>query len=398
MNRVRTVISAVAAAGLVTAAAPTGAGAVPAPGLTLGPLTKAGCAAASGHRARCFAEYRAVHYPAGTRATTATPPPGLSPAEIAAAYALSGGGGAGRTVAIVDAYDDPNAESDLATYRANYGLPPCTTANGCFHKVNQDGAASPYPDPDTQWSLEISLDLDAVSAACPLCSIILVEGDQPDAASLGIAEDTAVRLGATAVSNSYGTTEFTGMDAYTAHYVHPGTSIVASSGDAGFGPVAMPAVLGNVIAVGGTTLTEAPTTTRGWTEHAWAGASSGCSAYIAKPAWQKDKHCSMRTVADVSAVADPNTGLAVYDTFGLGEDSGWLVGGGTSLSSPLVAAMIARSGHEIDGAGYLYARASALFDPVGGSNGYCGNDYLCTGKKGYDAPTGVGSPNGFGAL
>jgi subtilase family serine protease len=188
------------------------------------------------------------------------------------------------------------------------------------------------------------------------------------------------------------------MDAYAAHYVHPGTSIVASSGDYGFGPASFPAVLGNVISVGGTTLTKAPTTTRGWTEQAWAGASSACSAYIAKPAWQKDKHCSMRTVADVSAVADPNTGLAIYDTFGLGDNNGWLVVGGTSLSSPLIAAMITRSGHEIDDAGYIYAHTSALYDPVGGSNGYCDNDYLCTGKKGYDAPTGAGSPHGLGAL
>jgi subtilase family serine protease len=246
--------------------------------------------------------------------------------------------------------------------------------------------------------VEISLDLDAVSAACPQCSITLVEADQPDPASLGAAEDTAVRLGATAISNSYGTTEFTGMDLYAAHYTHPGTSIVASSGDAGFAPAAFPAVLGNVISVGGTTLTKATTTARGWTEQAWAGASSGCSAYIAKPAWQKDKHCSMRTVADVSAVADPNTGLAVHDTFGLGDNGGWLVGGGTSLSSPLIAAVITRSGHQIDDAGYIYTHAAELYDPTGGSNGFCGNDYLCTGKKGYDAPTGAGSPNGSGAF
>ena len=397
MNRVHTILTAAAAGGLVAILAPSLAGAAPAAGPTLGPVTKAGCAAASGHEARCFAEYRAVHYPAGAR-TAAALPPGLSPADIASAYALPAAGGAGRTVAVVDAFDDPNAESDLATYRATYGLPPCTTTNGCFHKVNQDGAAGPYPHPDPQWSVEISLDLDAVSAACPLCSITLVEADHPDQAGLGSAEDTAARLGATAVSNSYGTTEFTGMDPYAAHYMHPGTSIVASSGDAGFGPTAFPAVLGNVISVGGTTLTRATTTTRGWTEQAWAGASSGCSAYIAKPAWQRDKHCSMRTVADVSAVADPHTGLAIYDTFGLGDNGGWLVAGGTSLSSPLVAAVITRSGRQIDGAGYIYAHAAELYDPVGGSNGFCGNDYLCTGQSGYDAPTGTGSPNGLGAF
>jgi len=170
MNRLRITLSAVAAASLVGLIAPNPASAAP----TLGSLTKAGCATASGPDVRCFAEYRAAH---GMRAATATvTPPGLSPADIASAYALSGDGGAGRTVAIVDAYDDPNAESDLATYRATYGLPPCTTANGCFHKLNQAGAAGPYPDPDPGWSVEISLDLDAVSAACPRCSIALVEG------------------------------------------------------------------------------------------------------------------------------------------------------------------------------------------------------------------------------
>jgi subtilase family serine protease len=388
----RSTVAAVAAAGLAGLVAPS-AGAAPGP--TLGPLTKAGCATAPESAVRCFAEYRAVHQPARVR-PAAAPPRGLSPADIASAYALSEGGGAGRTVAVVDAMDDPNAESDLAVYREAYGLPPCTTANGCFHKLNQAGDAGPYPEPDPGWGVEISLDLDAVSAACPLCSIVLVEGDQPDPASLAAAEDTAVRFGATAVSNSYGLTEFTGMDAYATHYVHPGTSIVASSGDDGFQPASFPAVLSNVVSVGGTTLTKAATT-RGWTEQAWAGAGSGCSAYIPKPAWQKDKHCSMRTVADVSAVADPNTGLAVYDTFGLGPDNGWILVGGTSLSSPLIAAMITRSGHEIDGAGYIYAHSSALYDVVGGSNGYCG-DYLCTGKKGYDGPTGMGSPHGLGAL
>jgi subtilase family serine protease len=369
MNRTRMILTAVATVSLVSLIAPNTGSAAP----TLGPLTKAGCTTASRHDVRCFAEYRAVRYPAGMHAAPATPP-GLSPANIASAYALSGDGGAGHTVAIVDAYDDPNAEADLASYRATYGLSPCTTANGCFRKLNQRGEAGPYPDPDPQWAVETSLDLDAVSAACPQCSIALVEADSGDLDSLGSAEDTAAALGAIAISNSYGATEFTGMDSHAAHYLHPGTSIVASSGDSGFGPASFPAVLGNVISVGGTTLTKASTTTRGWTEQAWGGAGSACSAYIAKPTWQKDRHCSKRTVADISAVADPNTGLAVYDTFGLGDDNGWLVVGGTSLSSPILAAMITRSGREIGNASYIYARTSALYDPVGGSNGYCGND------------------------
>ncbi len=152
-----------------------------------------------------------------------------------------------------------------------------------------------------------------------------------------------------------------------------------------------------MIAVGGTTLRHSGTS---WRQRAWSGAGSGCSAYFAKPAWQTDRHCSMRTTSDVSAVADPETGLAVYDTFGLGPDNGWIVVGGTSLSAPLVSGMIGLAGNaaQLGSARYIYEHRSALDDVVGGSNGFCGNDYLCTAKAGYDAPTGLGTPRGTGAL
>jgi len=339
----------------------------------------------------CLARFRV------TTAPTDAPQPGITPADIASAYGLSGAPAPDTTVAIVDAYDDPNAEADLATYRSSYGLPECTTANGCFGKVNQRGAVSPLPDPDPNWSVEISLDLDAVSAACPSCSILLVEADSESMPDLGGAVDTAVRLGARIVSNSYGMPEYASMGADAQHWNHPGTSMVVASGDSGFTTASFPAVLGTSIAVGGTTLTRAAGTSRGWTEQAWSGAGSGCSAYIDKPAWQKDKHCHERTVADVSAVADPDTGLVVYDTFESPSPSGYLVAGGTSLSAPLIAGMIGRSGHVLDDASSLYARGAALNDVVGGSNGYCG-DYLCTGKRGYDGPTGMGTPHGLSAL
>ena len=372
-------VAAAVAAGAAPASAGTAASARPV-------FAKPTCATAT-TQVRCFAEYRATAAPAG-----------LSPADIASAYELGGDAGAGHAVAVVDAYDNPNAEADLATYRATYGLPACTTANGCFQKLNQRGEAGPYPTADPGWGMEISLDLDAVSAACPACSIRLVEADQPDLASLAAAEDTAAALGVDAVSNSFGATESTAMSAYARDFDHPGTSIVASSGDAGFGPASFPAVLSSVIAVGGTALTQAPSTTRGWTERAWSGASSGCSAYIAKPAWQHDTHCSMRTVADVSAVADPATGFAVYDTYGLGGQAGWLVAGGTSLSAPLISGMIARSGHVLADASTLYTPGAALNDVLAGTNGYCGDDYLCTAGPGYDGPTGMGTPNGLAAL
>ena len=352
---------------------------------SFGPLTAPSCATAHPGAMHCLARYR----------TTDGVPSGLSPTDIADAYHLDGAPAPATVVAIVDAYDDPNAEADLAVYRQTYGLPPCTTANGCFAKVNQQGATTPLPDPDPGWATEISLDVDAVSAACPSCHILLVEADTADTGSLGASVDTAVRLGAAVVSNSYGTGEYPQMDADQAHWQHPGTSIVASSGDGGFTTASFPAVLSSTIAVGGTTLTKAPQTARGWTEAAWAGAGSGCSAYIDKPSWQHDKHCLKRTVADVSAVADPETGLAVYDSF---EFDGWSIFGGTSLSAPLISAMIARSGHVIPDAQWIYAHPEALYDPVGGSNGFCGRDYLCTGKRGYDAPTGMGSPDGLAAL
>ncbi|MBB5888939.1 S53 family peptidase [Kutzneria kofuensis] len=322
-------------------------------------------------------------------------PSGLSPANLQSAYKLPTAGGSGQTVAIVDAYDDPNAEKDLATYRSTYGLPACTTANGCFKKVNQTGGTS-YPTGDTGWSEEISLDIDMVSAVCPSCHILLVEATSPSYANLGTAVNTAVRLGATAVSNSYGGGESSAETSYDSYYNHPGVAITVSSGDSGYG-VEYPAASRYVTAVGGTSL-RTSSTTRGWTETAWNGAGSGCSAYEAKPSWQHDTSCTRRTVADVSAVADPATGVAVYDTYG---ESGWLVFGGTSVASPIVAAVYALAGN-FSGtsvpASLAYSHTSSLFDVTSGSNGSCGGTYLCTAKTGYDGPTGLGSPNGTGAF
>src|SRR5262249_54739199 len=150
--------------------------------------------------------------------------------------------------AIVDAGDNPSAEADLAVYRATYNMPPCTTANGCFHKVNQNGTPSPLP-LDNFWDVEISLDLDIVSAACPHCNILLVEGTDAAVGNLAAAANTAAALGATEVSNSYGAREANGMQAFEADYSHPGVAVVASSGDSGYGIPGYPAVFSSVIAV-----------------------------------------------------------------------------------------------------------------------------------------------------
>ncbi len=377
----------IAAATVAVAAAPLAAGtatAAPATGI------RAACGTAGPGEARCLAQYRTG---SAHRAMTATPE-GFGPKDLRAAYQLPANGGTG-TVAIVDAYGYPSAAEDLAGYRKQYGLPACTTASGCLRIVNQQGEPSPLPDPDPGWAVESALDLDMASAACPSCKLLLVQGDSADLDSLGIAVDTAVRLGASVVSNSYGTDEFGGMDQYAHYYQHPGVPVLASSGDAGFTAASFPAVLDSTIAVGGTTLKHADNA-RGWSESAWEGAGSGCSAWIAKPSWQHDENCSMRTVADVSAVADPETGVAVHDSYETGSDSGWLVVGGTSASSPFVAGVIALAGHpETVTPQKLYGEPTAFFDAVGGSNGYCGGDYLCTGLKGYDAPTGLGTPKGI---
>ena len=322
---------------------------------------------------------------------------GFGPSDLAGAYKLPTNLGSGKTVAIVDAYNDPNAESDLATYRSQFGLPACTTANGCFRKVNQNGAASPLPASNSGWSSEIALDIEMVSAVCPQCNILLVEANSPTTTNLGTAVNTAVAQGAVAVSNSYGGSESSSDPSTgTTYYKHPGVAITVSSGDSGYG-VEFPASSPWVTAVGGTSLKTA-SNARGWTETAWSGAGSGCSAVESKPSFQTDSGCARRTVADVSAVADPNTGVAVYDSFGSG---GWTVFGGTSVSSPIVASVYALASPPAAGAfpnSYPYANPSALFDVTSGANGSCGSSYLCTAGAGYDGPTGLGTPNGVAAF
>jgi subtilase family serine protease len=332
---------------------------------------------------RCFS---LVSGPAAPLART---PTGYGPADLQSAYALpSSTAGTGQTVAIVDAFDDPTAEQDLAQYRSFYGLPPCTTANGCFRKVNQTGGTLPMPPPSPDWSLEISLDLDMVSAVCPNCHILLVEATTNLNTDLYTAVDTAARLGANAISNSYGGGESSSETSSDVHFNHPGVAITASSGDNGYG-VSYPAASRYLTAVGGTSLTRGGGA-RGWTESAWSGAGSGCSAYEAKPSWQTDSGCARRTVADVSAVADPNTGVAVL--FG----GLWFTVGGTSASSPIIASVYALAGNagSVNAGSYPYSHTSGLFDVTTGSNGSCSPSYLCTGQAGFDGPTGLGTPNG----
>ncbi len=371
------------------------------------------CPPAPAGQAAC----QAVIEPAGAKldslsAATASPATsgidgsGLAPAELQSAYKLpSSSAGSGQTVAIVDAYNDPTAESDLAAYRSAYGLPSCTSAGGCFEKVSQTGTTSYPPQPTREegdWPVEESLDLDMVSAICPNCHIMLVEANSAGMGDLGAAENEAVKLGATEVSNSWASFEFQGEASYDSYFNHPGIPITFASGDWGYdndeynaGVPSYPATSPDVIAVGGTVLTPAGNS-RGWSESVWSRSGSGCSVFEAKPSYQIDSGCSKRTTNDIAAVAED---LSIYDTSGTsgeGKLAGWYTVGGTSAATPIIAAVEALSGSETHslGASAFYKNAASFFAVTSGSNGSCGGSYLCTGGSGYRGPTGVGTPDG----
>jgi subtilase family serine protease len=347
---------------------------------------------------------------------------GYTPSQLRSAYNLtsaSASSGGGETVAIVDAFDDPNAASDLATYRSAYGLPACTTAGGCFRKINETGGST-LPSTDYNWAVEESLDVDMVSAICPNCHILLVEASSANTSDLTTAENTAAATsGVVSVSNSWGTAETSSQTSSDSAFNHPGVAITVAAGDTGYG-ASWPATSPYVTSVGGTSLSTA-SNARGWTESVWStssteGTGSGCSAYEAKPAWQKDTGCAKRTDNDVAAVADPATGVAIYDTYnscgsssfcdvllelGLASGAdGWVEVGGTSASSPIVASVYALAGNAktVTYGSYPYSRSASLYDVTSGSNGTCSPAYLCTAGTGYDGPTGLGTPNGTGAF
>jgi subtilase family serine protease len=400
--------------GMLTAAAPGVATAGTVPVAAMRPA----CPAARPGQLRCLTLYapqiavnRAIaEKAAGQRVRPgSTTPRGWGARAIESAYKLPLTKGNGQTIGIVDAFSTPHLASDLGVYRKQYGLPPCTAASGCLRIVNQRGKASPLPRPDPLgWGVEETLDVSMVSAACPLCKIVIVESRTPSFANLALAELTAVRLGAKVVSNSYDARESGFSQAFAKAYNQPGHVIVASSGDFGYTAALFPANLASVTAAAGTRLSRA-SNARGWTESVWnsgLGASgSGCSAYVPKPAWQHDPHCPGRTVGDVAAVA---TNIPIYDSSISKRLGGpWLTVSGTSASSPLIAAVYGLAGNATTiKPGFEYAHASSLFDITKGNNDWfnhahgrsCGFDYLCVAGKGYDAPTGLGTPDGAGAF
>jgi Ricin-type beta-trefoil lectin domain/Subtilase family/Putative Ig domain len=349
---------------------------------------------------------------ARTASAAAGPPHGAyAPADLREAYGLgaaSASDGSGVTVAIVDAYNDPDAATDLAAYRSEYGLPACTTADGCLKIVGQSGGSKlPAADHSGEWEFEESLDLDMVSAICPKCSILLVEANSGWIGSLATAETYAAQH-ANVVSDSWGGAEFTGESAFNSHFDRPGVAIVAAAGDDGYG-TQYPAASQFVTSVGGTTLTGATGSNPG-TQTAWNGTGSGCSALQPKPAWQtlddsSPGGCLNRTETDVSAVANPSTPVAIYDSYpSRVSGNGWGAAGGTSVATPIIAASYALAGRPVPGtypAAYPYLH-QADFEPVrSGSNGICEADrrYLCDAADdfagtSYNGPTGLGTPNG----
>jgi subtilase family serine protease len=323
---------------------------------------------------------------------------GYTPSQLESAYNLpSTSNGSGEIVAIVDAYDNPNVASDLSYYRSYFGLPAANLV-----KYNQDGQQSNYPQGDPYWGVEIDLDVEMVSVSCPKCTIYLVEANASNWNDMEAAEAEAVNLGAHIVSNSYN-----GEGADEKYYDAKGVAYLASAGDSGYdnGPYGLgdPVSFPTVVGVGGTSLTQG-SSSRGWTETVWGGSGAGCSKEL-KPKWQHDPGCKFRTANDVSAVADPSTGPAEYDTYGYG---GWFVVGGTSVSSPLVAGIFGLAGNATsqNGGKTFWSKkhegSKDLFPITSGSDGNCSPRYLCTAGtdefRDYSGPAGWGTPNGIGAF
>jgi Ricin-type beta-trefoil lectin domain/Putative Ig domain len=366
----------------------------------------------------CMALVRTSH----SAGADASSPSGYSPANLLSAYGLATAAakpGDGETVAVVDAYNDPHASSDLAVYRKQFKLPSCTTASKCLKITNEfGGSALPQADPTGGgWELEESLDLDMVSAICPNCSIVLVEANTDNISDLARAEATASRTPhVNAVDNSWGSgAEFIGETEFDPDFYAPGVAITAAGGDSGYG-AQYPAASPYVTAVGGTRLVSSGGK---WSQAAWGMVGSGCSALEPKPSWQtaddrSPDGCLNRTDNDVSADADPSTGVALYDSEPFASDGGtpgWTVAGGTSVSTPVIAATYALADIAAGGPGkglaagtmpasYPYLATAGLTRVVGGSNGRCESDrkYLCTAVKGFNGPTGLGTPDGTAAF
>ncbi|HTR48199.1 MAG TPA: S53 family peptidase [Verrucomicrobiae bacterium] len=348
--------------------------------------------------------YYAIHAAAGS-SQSAPPSTAFTPAQVRHAYGfdLISNQGAGQVIGIVDAYDDPNAEADLAVFDAQFGLPSCTTANGCFRKIYSGSK----PATNANWAVEIALDVEWAHAIAPKATIVLVETPTNSLANLLTGVDVAVRNGASAVSMSWTVAEFSGENGYDNHFVASGVTYLAASGDGGTG-VAYPAASPDVVGVGGTSLhLDANGNYQG--ESAWSGSGGGLSKIEREPLFQAqfaipNDSRGYRGAPDVSYDGDPATGFAIYDSVGISGYAGWFQVGGTSAGTPQWAALIAitnsmrasaRKGHLSSTDTNLYSLAKTVsatnFRAITqGTNGACGA--LCTATTGYDYVTGLGTP------
>ena len=335
---------------------------------------------------------------------------GYAPKDLRSAYDIPTSGGAGQTIAVVEGFVYKQAEKDLAEYRSHYGLSPCTSKSGCLTVVNGHGQPPKFQ-AFSGWELEVALDLDMVSAACEECHIILIDAEEESWHALGTGVNRAATLGATEISNSYGLPEETCEELECAKseadWDHPGVFVSVSAGDTGWDnsfegaqSPSFPADLPSVAAIGGTALHRAKSKKRPFSEKVWGeaqvgdGTGSGCSL-APKPAWQHDAGCPGRTENDAAAVGACATPVSVYSS----PEGGWEDVCGTSVSSPLVAGIEAHASayaRSLPGGEAFYEPGASLFDVKGGSNGACprAQKYLCTGEKGYDGPTGNGTPDG----
>jgi hypothetical protein len=347
----------------------------------------------------------------------------LTPSQIGAAYRLPTEPTSAflQTIAVIDAFDDPTAERDLRVFDEQYGLPPCTSSDGCLTKLNETGTSAPLPPTEGFWAAETSLDVQVAHSVCGTCRILLLEANSSEFSDLGRAVTSAVSAGATVIANSY---ESEGEEASEAqaldheYYEHPDVVLTASAGDCGYRGerceppgVSFPASSPNVISVGGTTLRQEPSGE--WTSTTWPGSGGGCSSVFDAPTWQRQLSAwtatgcgHARLVADVAVVGDPETGVSIYDSTPLyrgGPRLGWRVDGGTSVGPPLIAAEYALAGgaHGVrTPARALYASLSseALFDVTSGTTGTCSDALACEAAPGFDGPSGVGSPLGLGGF
>ena len=351
--------------------------------------TAAACTNPGGKR--CFAHIQMAAQPLDA-------PAGFGPADLQAAYAIPTALAGHPTIGLIDAYGYDALESDLATYRAQFGLPPCTTANGCLKIINQNGDTSPLPGPPPSgddWTLETALDVDMASAACPSCNLLVVQADDDKGDGLEVGQGVAAQAGAAVISNSWGGPEQAGVSLSGEEtYFDQPVAVFVAAGDNGYddggqGPD-YPGTSAHTIAVGGTHLVK-DSSARGWTETAWSSGGSACSLSIAKPSYQANTSCNFKATADIAAVGDPQTGMASYDS----ANGGWSVVGGTSAAAPLVAAIFAATGNGSQTSGsFIMENANKLNDVTAGNNGDCGGGVLCNAGQGWDGPTGYGTPNG----